>query len=100
MFTCGSILSLSGCVSRFDEVNSRSMGTILRSCENQCEFHLVLQRAEDRLKRSQPIDAVTPTCRLTDIYSAEMVSNHTAKETEGITNKLNLRDAIRCKILV
>lgn len=81
-------------------MNSKSMGVVLRSCESQCEFHLVLQRAEDHLKRNLHIDGVTHAWRVKDVSSSEMVSNHTTEETEGHTNRLNHRDAIRCKSLV
>ncbi|XP_036440827.1 LOW QUALITY PROTEIN: telomere repeats-binding bouquet formation protein 1 [Colossoma macropomum] len=41
-----------GCMSGVDEVNSRSVGAMLHSCRCLCEFHQVLQQAEDRFKRS------------------------------------------------
>lgn len=99
---------LSGCVSGVGEVNSRTVGVVLRSCKSQCEFHLVLQRAEDHLKRSLRIDGVTHMHSrdqtrdrgIRDVCSSETVSKHTTKEREGHTNRTNHRDAMRCKSLV
>ncbi|XP_058243605.1 telomere repeats-binding bouquet formation protein 1 isoform X2 [Hemibagrus wyckioides] len=75
-----SMLRCAGCVSGVDEVNSRSVGAVLRSCKSQCEFHLVLQRAEDLLKRSLRIDGVTRTCgHNTHDFG---VTKHTTEERE------------------
>lgn len=89
-----------------DEVNSRTVGVVLRSCKSRCEFHLVLQRAEDRLKRSLRISGVTHGRDHTrdhgvrDPCSSETVSKHIMKEREGHTNRPNHRDAMRCKSVV
>lgn len=105
---CFLFFFLSGCVSGMDEVNSRTMGVVLHSCESLCEFHRVLQRAEDRLKRSLCIDGVTRThghdhtreCGFRDVCSSETVSKHTTTEREAHTNRRNHRDPMRCKFLV
>ncbi|XP_053533749.1 telomere repeats-binding bouquet formation protein 1 isoform X6 [Ictalurus punctatus] len=94
-------LRCAGCVSGMDEVNSRTVGVVLRSCKSRCEFHLVLQRAEDRLKRSLRISGVTHGRDHTrdhgvrDPCSSETVSKHIMKEREGHTNRPNHRDAMR-----
>lgn len=102
------VFFLSGCVNGVDEVNSKTVGVVLRSCKSQCEFHLVLQRAEDRLKRSLRIDGVTHThvhdhtrdCGVRDVCSSETVSKHTTKERKGHANQPNRRDTMRSKSLV
>lgn len=96
-----------GCVSGADEVNSRSVGMVLRRCKSQCEFHLVLQRAQDHLKRSLRIDGVPHTrghdhtrdCRVRDVCLSDTVSKNTMKNRDGHTNKTNHRDVVRCKSL-
>ncbi|KAG7332861.1 hypothetical protein KOW79_002996 [Hemibagrus wyckioides] len=87
-----SMLRCAGCVSGVDEVNSRSVGAVLRSCKSQCEFHLVLQRAEDLLKRSLRIDGVTRTCgHNTHDFG---VTKHTTEERED--NASNHGDSFGC----
>ncbi|MCI4379554.1 hypothetical protein PGIGA_G00229790 [Pangasianodon gigas] len=101
-------LRCAGCVSGVDEVNSRSVGVVLRSCKSQCEFHMVLQRAEDRLKRSLRIDGVAHTrghdhtrdCGDRDTCSSETVSKHTVREREGHVNRPSHRDTMRRKSLI
>ncbi|XP_046720831.1 telomere repeats-binding bouquet formation protein 1 isoform X2 [Silurus meridionalis] len=96
-------LRCAGCVSGLDEVNSRTIGVVLRTCKSQCEFHLVLQRAEDRLKRSLRIDRITHTsphdhiidCGVRDVCSVETPSTHTMKGKESHANRSNCRAAIR-----
>ncbi|XP_022535266.2 telomere repeats-binding bouquet formation protein 1 [Astyanax mexicanus] len=45
-------LRCAACVRGKDEVDSRSLGAVVRSCRCLCEFHLVLQQAEDDYKKS------------------------------------------------
>lgn len=95
-------------MSGMDELSSRSMGVALRSCKSQCEFHSVLQRAEDRLKRTLRIDGVTHARGpdhtrdggVRDVCSSETASKHTRKEKQGHTNRPNHRDSMKCKSLV
>ncbi|KAK3570845.1 hypothetical protein QTP86_028276 [Hemibagrus guttatus] len=89
-----SMLRCAGCVSGMDEVNSRSVGAVLRSCKSQCEFHLVLQRAEDLLKRNMRIDGVTRTCGHDNTHDFG-VTKHTKEEREGNKNGTNHGDAFR-----
>ncbi|XDV29179.1 hypothetical protein PO909_032329 [Leuciscus waleckii] len=49
-------LRCAGCVKHMNEMDSRSFGAVLRSCRFQCDFHLVLQEAEDRFRRSQQLE--------------------------------------------
>ncbi|XP_053356621.1 telomere repeats-binding bouquet formation protein 1 [Clarias gariepinus] len=96
-------LRCAGCVSGVDEVNSRTVGVVLRSCRNQCEFHLVLQKAEDRLKRIVRISGVsdtdglgqTPDRRVRDVCSSETVFKHTTEERDHHTNRSTCRDSVR-----
>ncbi|KAI5624302.1 telomere repeats-binding bouquet formation protein 1, partial [Silurus asotus] len=96
-------LRCAGCVSGLDEVNSRTIGVVLRTCKSQCEFHQVLQRAEDRLKRSLRIDRITHTrthdhisdCGVRDVCSVETTSTHTMKEKQSHADRSNCRAAIR-----
>ncbi|XP_059362826.1 telomere repeats-binding bouquet formation protein 1 isoform X3 [Carassius carassius] len=54
-------LRCAGCVKHMNEMDSRSFGTVLRSCRFQCDFHLVLREAEDRFRRSQQLKRTSHT---------------------------------------
>ncbi|XP_027013376.1 telomere repeats-binding bouquet formation protein 1 isoform X1 [Tachysurus fulvidraco] len=85
-----SILRCVGCVSGVDEVNSRSVAGVLRSCKSLCDFHLVLQRAEDLLKRSLDIDGVSHT------RGHDNTCDFGVRDVrEGHTNRPNPRDSLR-----
>ncbi|KAF5891905.1 telomere repeats-binding bouquet formation protein 1 isoform X1, partial [Clarias magur] len=91
-------LRCAGCVSGVDEVNSRTVGGVLRSCRSQCEFHMVLQKAEERLKRILRISGVVDIHGLGQTQSvcfSETVSKHTAEERERHTNRPTCRDSVR-----
>ncbi|XP_072551913.1 telomere repeats-binding bouquet formation protein 1 [Salminus brasiliensis] len=100
-------LRCAACVSGEDEVDSRSMEAVMRSCRCLCEFHLVLQQAEDHFKRGLRREPVMHThdlnsmreCRASDAGSSEGVSKHgNGLEREGRVgnrDRLNQRDTMK-----
>ncbi|XP_048023670.1 telomere repeats-binding bouquet formation protein 1 isoform X1 [Megalobrama amblycephala] len=54
-------LRCAGCVKHMNEMDSRSFGVVLRNCRFQCDFHQVLQEAEDRFKSSQQLEKSSHT---------------------------------------
>ncbi|TTU60641.1 Telomere repeats-binding bouquet formation protein 1 [Bagarius yarrelli] len=90
-------LRCTGCVSGVEEVNSRTIGEVLRRCKSRCEFHRVLQRAEDRLKTSlcSKEHVHTHTSEIRDTGSSKTVSIHTLKDEESHKNRRNHKDAVR-----
>uniref|UniRef100_A0A3B4EGI6 Myb-like domain-containing protein n=1 Tax=Pygocentrus nattereri TaxID=42514 RepID=A0A3B4EGI6_PYGNA len=90
---------VSGCVSGVDEVNSHSIGTMLRSCSCLCEFHQVLQQAEDRFKRSLKHEHSMHTGQASDARMFESTSKHGSmkkKRRLGYTDRPNHWDAVKC----
>ncbi|KAL7878549.1 hypothetical protein AOLI_G00095230 [Acnodon oligacanthus] len=87
-----------GCVSGVDEVNSHSIGAMLRSCRCLCEFHQVLQQAEDRFKRSLKHEHSMHTGRASDARAFESASKHGSMEKKrrlGYKDRLNHWDAVK-----
>ncbi|XP_062861326.1 telomere repeats-binding bouquet formation protein 1 isoform X2 [Trichomycterus rosablanca] len=100
-------LRCAGCVSGVDEVNSRSVAAVLHSCKNLCEFHLVLQQAEERLKRHLQQErsmytychANTHSC--SDLCAYENVSRQTtSKERKEKKDKLNRSNHLKAISLI
>lgn len=75
----------SGCVKLMHEVDSRSFGAVMRGCRHRCDFHQVLQEAEDRYRRSRQLERASHTA------AHAHINTHT-EETES-------REWDRCKRL-
>ncbi|XP_056622896.1 telomere repeats-binding bouquet formation protein 1 isoform X2 [Triplophysa dalaica] len=55
------ILRCAGCVKLMHEVDSRSFGAAMRGCRYHCDFHQVLQKAEDHYRKSQQLERASYT---------------------------------------
>ncbi|KAK1785003.1 hypothetical protein P4O66_018443, partial [Electrophorus voltai] len=100
-------LRCAGCVIGVDEVDSRSVGAVLRLCRCLCQFHRMLQKAEGHLKRSLRCSGVVPMCSDASMgHNAASISQcfqtcskysncMKKKGTEGNREGLNQLDTVR-----
>lgn len=84
---------LPGCVKHMNEMDSRSFGAVLRNCRFLCDFHLVLQEAEDRFKRSQQLEKTSHTLTRAYINTHSKNREHSTHTNED--NKRSKREKHR-----
>ncbi|XP_052387230.1 telomere repeats-binding bouquet formation protein 1-like [Carassius gibelio] len=77
-----STLRCAGCVKNINEMDSHSFGAVLGSCRFQCDFHLVLQEAEDRFRRNQQLKRTRHTMTHSHIHTHDNNRKSTSEETE------------------
>lgn len=87
------LFHLPGCVKHMNEMDSRSFGVVLRNCRFQCDFHLVLQEAEDRFKRSQQLEKTSHTLTRAPINTHSKIREHSTRTNED--NKRSKREKHR-----
>nr|XP_055030813.1 telomere repeats-binding bouquet formation protein 1 isoform X2 [Misgurnus anguillicaudatus] len=82
-----SSLRCAGCVKLMHEVDSRSFGAMMRSCRHQCDFHLVLQEAEDRYRRSQQLERASHTLTRACISTPREKTESSAKGRSKLSHR-------------
>ncbi|XP_026142904.1 telomere repeats-binding bouquet formation protein 1 isoform X2 [Carassius auratus] len=88
-------LRCAGCVKHMNEMDSRSFGTVLRSCRFQCDFHLVLREAEDRFRRSQQLKRTSHTQTHTHDKHRKSTSEDTER-SQREKHRLSHQPSDRC----
>ncbi|XP_066541174.1 telomere repeats-binding bouquet formation protein 1 isoform X2 [Hoplias malabaricus] len=91
-------LRCAGCLSGVDEVDSRTVGAVLHSCKYLCEFHVVLQQAEDHFRRALRHENALHVGRARDAGLFKSISKHAGmenKERLGYTKRQKNWDAMK-----
>ncbi|XP_052439086.1 telomere repeats-binding bouquet formation protein 1 isoform X2 [Carassius gibelio] len=88
-------LRCAGCVKHMNEMDSRSFGTVLRSCRFQCDFHRVLREAEDRFRSSQQLKRTSHTQTHTHDKHRKSTSEDTER-SQREKHRLSHQPSDRC----